>query len=191
MSIGTAIPSEQLAQPRRGGRPARPNSALSPLQLRQRCHAILTRAIRDGEIPRLAGSGIKCTDCDDPASCYDHRNYFHPLAVDPVCKGCNNRRGPGFPINPDGDHYTNDASRQLGGNVGARWSNLEGGRVSHPTNNPEKSVRDFIDEHWITWETDNDLRKYRQWCSLARKNSVWFSKSFSRGLFDWFGIEPV
>jgi len=40
---------------------------------------------------------FECSDCGDRANCYDHRNYYKPLAVDPVCKGCNSRRGVGFP----------------------------------------------------------------------------------------------
>jgi hypothetical protein len=133
------------------------------------------------------------------AECYDHRSYYHPLAVDPVCKGCNNRRGPGFPINPDGDTYTNEVSRKLG-SVGHKWSALDGGVSEQYSNGsqrtllhnmPEKSVRDFIDEHWVTWEIDKDLRKYTQECSMAKKKSMWFAKSFERGLYDWFGVAPV
>lgn len=54
------------------------------------------RAISCGELPPLTGA-VKCTDCDEPAWCYDHRDYRYPLMVEPVCQGCNNRRGPGFP----------------------------------------------------------------------------------------------
>ena len=31
-----------------------------------------------------------------PAENYDHRDYALPLAVEPVCVGCNLRRGPGL-----------------------------------------------------------------------------------------------
>lgn len=40
---------------------------------------------------------FKCVDCGEPANCYDHRDYNRPLIVDPVCKGCNIRRGPAIP----------------------------------------------------------------------------------------------
>lgn len=38
-----------------------------------------------------------CTDCDQPAAMYDHRDYNRPLDVDPVCKGCNVRRKSAIP----------------------------------------------------------------------------------------------
>lgn len=51
------------------------------------------RAIRAGRLPALDGS-VKCTDCDRPAVCYDHREYARPLEVSPVCQRCNILRGP-------------------------------------------------------------------------------------------------
>jgi hypothetical protein len=36
---------------------------------------------------------LTCVDCGSPAFDYDHRDYAHPLRVDPVCRGCNIRRG--------------------------------------------------------------------------------------------------
>jgi hypothetical protein len=41
---------------------------------------------------------LVCVDCGVPAKCYDHRDYTQPLLVDPVCSGCNNRRGAGIPL---------------------------------------------------------------------------------------------
>lgn len=38
---------------------------------------------------------LPCTDCGAQASEYDHRDYSKPLEVDPVCRRCNARRGPG------------------------------------------------------------------------------------------------
>lgn len=166
--------------------------------MRQRCSSVVEKAVSEGRLPRLSAIEIKCTDCDERATCYDHRNYYHPLAVDPVCRGCNNRRGPGFPINPDGDRYTNHVARKLRGNLGRNsvghlWNALNGGvkESGLGARGAEKTVAEFIDEHWLTWELDNDLRKYRQECSMAKSKSIWFSKSFVRGLYDWFGIEPV
>src|SRR5690242_18665294 len=100
-----------------------PRTELTPLQLRRWAHAEMWKAIEDGRLPRAADAGAKCMDCGEPATCYDHRNYYHPLAVDLVCKGCNNRRGPGFPIDPEGKYKT----AAPGGNSGHKWSNLEGG----------------------------------------------------------------
>lgn len=39
-----------------------------------------------------------CVDCGKPAVCYDHRNYNHPLKVEPVCIICNSCRGKGIPM---------------------------------------------------------------------------------------------
>ena len=35
-----------------------------------------------------------CVDCGKPAFDYDHRDYLKPIEVQPVCRGCNQRRGP-------------------------------------------------------------------------------------------------
>jgi len=50
-------------------------------------------AINRGLLAKLDGS-VKCVDCGKPARVYDHRDYAHPLDVDPVCKRCNQKRGP-------------------------------------------------------------------------------------------------
>ena len=39
-------------------------------------------------------SGMVCVDCGRLAEMYDHRYYSRPLDVEPVCRGCNRRRGP-------------------------------------------------------------------------------------------------
>src|SRR3990167_939574 len=36
----------------------------------------------------------KCVDCGSKAVCYDHRDYTKQLVVDPVCRRCNQLRGP-------------------------------------------------------------------------------------------------
>lgn len=51
-------------------------------------------AFRRGEITRLHASGLQCVDCGHSASAFDHRDYAFPLVVDPVCHGCNFKRGP-------------------------------------------------------------------------------------------------
>lgn len=48
-----------------------------------------------GFLHQLDGS-IPCVDCGRPAKVYDHRDYSRPLDVEPVCKGCNKKRGPGL-----------------------------------------------------------------------------------------------
>jgi hypothetical protein len=52
------------------------------------------KAIRRGLLPDLRKVKLKCTDCDEVARQYDHRDYDYPLLVAPVCIACNNRRGP-------------------------------------------------------------------------------------------------
>lgn len=54
-------------------------------------------AIRAGYLHPLDGS-IYCVDCGATAEVYDHRDYSRPLVVEPVCRSCNCRRGPGAPV---------------------------------------------------------------------------------------------
>lgn len=37
-----------------------------------------------------------CVDCGAVAEVYDHRDYSKPLDVQPVCRSCNLKRGPGL-----------------------------------------------------------------------------------------------
>lgn len=55
-------------------------------------HKAVAKARRAGLLadPR----SLACADCCVPASEYDHRDYSKPLAVEPVCRRCNRRRGP-------------------------------------------------------------------------------------------------
>lgn len=57
--------------------------------------ALVARAIRNGVLPSPRGRA--CADCGGPATEYDHRDYNKPLTVEPVCRGCNARRGPAIP----------------------------------------------------------------------------------------------
>lgn len=36
----------------------------------------------------------RCVDCGKRAQIYEHRSYFRPLDVVPVCRRCNHKRGP-------------------------------------------------------------------------------------------------
>ncbi len=56
------------------------------------------KAIKSGHLPEITAA-TPCTDCGAPARVYDHRDYRSPLAVDPVCVGCNVRRGVAAPFN--------------------------------------------------------------------------------------------
>lgn len=43
----------------------------------------------------IAKPGVHaCVDCGAKATCYDHRDYSKPWAVEPVCDRCNTLRGP-------------------------------------------------------------------------------------------------
>jgi hypothetical protein len=60
--------------------------------------AMVRAAVRFGYL--MPSSRCTCTDCGAPAKCYDHRDYNKPLEVDPVCVGCNIRRGAAKPRVP-------------------------------------------------------------------------------------------
>jgi hypothetical protein len=68
------------------------DSALSLLRIRVR--GVLVRAIKRGDLPSAKES--ICVDCEGPAFDYDHRDYSRPLDVTPVCRKCNQRRGPAY-----------------------------------------------------------------------------------------------
>lgn len=69
--------------------------AYSTDKLRNKSRSMVTVAIHKGKIPHP--STLVCVDCGKQATCYDHRNYYEPLNVDPVCKSCDCLRGPGHP----------------------------------------------------------------------------------------------
>jgi len=58
----------------------------------ERAHHAVAIAIQAQKL--LPPETLKCTDCDKPATCYDHRDYDKPLDVAPVCNRCNTKRGP-------------------------------------------------------------------------------------------------
>jgi hypothetical protein len=66
------------------------NDALSAVRYAARL-AVL-RAVRSGALAPAAE--CLCIDCEASAMDYDHRDYSRPLEVDPVCRKCNQRRGP-------------------------------------------------------------------------------------------------
>jgi hypothetical protein len=58
--------------------------------------AEVAKAVRKGLIP--PAKALLCTDCGKQASDYDHRDYNTPLAVEPVCRSCNKKRGPAVQV---------------------------------------------------------------------------------------------
>lgn len=80
----------------------------SPLQWRVYCNdcrervlllqVAVSQTMKRYDVPHA--SEFKCVDCGAQASVYDHRYYSHPLEVDPVCSGCNSKRGPALDVVP-------------------------------------------------------------------------------------------
>lgn len=66
--------------------------ATARAKVSDRAGRLVRAAIRKSELPDP--STLECVDCGKPAYCYDHRDYSQPLLVEPVCQGCNIRRGP-------------------------------------------------------------------------------------------------
>lgn len=56
-------------------------------------HLHVRKAVVAGLLP--PAYECECVDCGRPACDYDHRDYSKPLAVEPVCRSCNTKRGPG------------------------------------------------------------------------------------------------
>lgn len=52
----------------------------------------VSRAVRKGSLPKA--STQRCVDCGAQALDWEHRDYSKPLAVEPVCRSCNVKRGP-------------------------------------------------------------------------------------------------
>lgn len=49
-------------------------------------------AVQRGRLPPARTKS--CVDCGSQALDWDHRDYSRPLDVQPVCRSCNQRRGP-------------------------------------------------------------------------------------------------
>lgn len=65
--------------------------------LADRAYGRVYRAVRKGLLLDLKEWVVACVDCAvERATQYDHRDYSFPLLVDPVCRGCNKRRGAGI-----------------------------------------------------------------------------------------------
>jgi hypothetical protein len=58
-----------------------------------RAGSAVRRAVASGELENA--QELACVDCGNPAFAYDHRDYLKPYDVEPVCRKCNFRRGPG------------------------------------------------------------------------------------------------
>lgn len=56
---------------------------------------VVASAVKRGDLP--PAKQLICVDCGAKARDYDHRDYNKPLDVEPVCRGCNVRRGAAVP----------------------------------------------------------------------------------------------
>lgn len=140
------------------------------------CHKIVSAAIRRGEI--APPSEYQCVDCSEQATEYDHRDYSRPFDVDPVCHACNWRRGEAE--NNDRPYWNGIEDKGYQQSEGKGFDYGGGG-------GPE-----FSDEHWVTYETDYDCWKAIQESAVIQRGRPWHgSRSFQRGLYDWFGVEPL
>lgn len=86
-----------------------------------RAYRAVRLAIDSGRLPPI--DTCKCVDCGASAECYDHRDYTQALKVDPVCKACNNRRGPGWPYP---DKAIDGRAYKLPARAGYKWASVEG-----------------------------------------------------------------
>lgn len=59
----------------------------------KQAYRLVSNGIRYNGWPKP--SEFPCSDCDRTASIYDHRDYLKPWEIDPVCRKCNFKRGPG------------------------------------------------------------------------------------------------
>ena len=60
-------------------------------KLSTKARSLVNLAVRAGDLP--SPKTLTCIDCSKPAKVYDHRDYYKPLIVVPVCHSCNKRRG--------------------------------------------------------------------------------------------------
>lgn len=68
-------------------------------------------AIRKRKLPSLSKEYIQCFDCTRRAENYDHWDYTKPLEVEPVCRGCNVRRGKA--VNAPGHLRTRESEENM------------------------------------------------------------------------------
>lgn len=63
---------------------------------KDRASRVVHAEISRGAIPHP--TNLRCADCDAPAMEYEHRDYNRPLAIEPICRSCNLKRGPAIPM---------------------------------------------------------------------------------------------
>lgn len=86
--------SERIANRNRVSAAVKSRSGKAVLHIQTaQLHAIrlVKFAVQFGVLPSLRGSDIQCShnQCKRRATQWEHRDYANPLAVNPVCTGCN------------------------------------------------------------------------------------------------------
>lgn len=129
--------------------------------MRFKAYSQLGKAIKRGDIPPIDTNSI-CVDCGGQATEYEHRNYFYPLTVDPVCRSCNSQRGEGFPPVKGKPHIHRGVDFQ----AGRVWSSLSGGSDTVDTNT------DVVDTKLAHKEWDDIEKLYLEDMSLSRRLAI-------------------
>jgi hypothetical protein len=63
------------------------------IHMQQRAHNYVAALVKAGLLKKI--SDCVCVDCGAQAEEYDHRDYFKPADIEPVCRDCNAARGAG------------------------------------------------------------------------------------------------
>ena len=121
-------------------------------EVRLEAYKEVAKAIRDGRL-RPISSNTRCVDCGGPAYCYEHRNYFRPLDVEPVCRTCNNVRGEAYPplqgradTSIDKDFHSGVRWSALTPSVSDKYKKRAGGYDSASGGDAQKIARRTLDE---------------------------------------------
>jgi hypothetical protein len=75
-------------------------------------HKAVLLAVKQGRM--APPTDFVCVDCEKPAEAYEHRDYNHPLDVQPVCRVCNRKRGNAIPKNMTYAEFMEAAERHPG-----------------------------------------------------------------------------
>lgn len=65
-------------------------------RVRNRAYRQVFMARLSGRLPELSVEHIPCVECGSRAQHWDHRDYTKPLDVQPLCRSCNYKAGPGY-----------------------------------------------------------------------------------------------
>ncbi len=135
----------------------------TPEQWRSRANILVWKAVSSGKLPRLSENHIKCTDCDERATDYDHRDYRKPLKVEPTCRKCNLNRGIGKPFLTGSDgKWGNRASKPNG----IRWDLDEGDGDTcywfngHALIEPDEKLLEQHENYLYEFRWDNKVNPY-------------------------------